>query len=128
MRKLFTVLFLSFAVLTASCSGTSTVKDAGKQFIDCSKANIGKVIAENGATVFDTVLALVLGGQPDWQSSLEAVGQIAGLGELACAVAAVESLLVAHADGSPSTAMSPAAARAMAFLKSHPEWSFVSAK
>jgi hypothetical protein len=109
----------------ASCSSPS-VKNAEKVLIDCAKTDISQQVSTLSGV--EMLLAEVVGvftaGSAGWESALESIGKQVGSDALACAVKAAQSLLTAHADGSPSTSANPAAARATAFLAAHPDWQF----
>lgn len=128
MKTLFSlVLLAALALGTSSCGDHPKVARAEQVFIDCARTDISQAVSEPFATaqsVIEAVVAALMGGNADWQASLEAIGKKVGSDTLACAVKAAESLFTAHADGSPLTAASPGAVRADAFLKAHPEWVF----
>ena len=130
MKKLaFALLFSIVAAFgITSCGSGSKVATAATIFADCAKADVSTAISKDGPSIFQAVLGIILSGGAGWQAELESLGVTAGKDVLACAVKAVESWTTQSASGSASTAdLSPAAARAHAFIASHPEWVFVGA-
>ena len=129
MKKIAIALLLSLVATfgLTSCSKAKTdIKQAGQVFIDCSKADISQAVATDGTSLLGAVAQIILAGGDGWQAALEQIGKTVGEDALACATKAVESILVAHGDGSPTTSVSPAEARAIAFLQAHPSWKFAS--
>ena len=130
MKKLLVLAIVMLvgvvAITTTTSCSSPAVKNAEHVLIDCAKTNISQQVTTlSGAeALLAQVVSVFTAGSAGWEGALETLGKQVGSDALACAVKAAQSLLTAHADGSPATSANPAAARATAFLAGHPDWKF----